>query len=423
MRLVLLTPGTGSFFCGTCVRDNALTLALRSLGHDARMVPMYLPPTLDEASGVESSPRFYGGVNVYQQQVAPVFRKTPRWLDAALDGPAALASASKRAGSTDPKDLGPLTLSMLRGEDGNQKKELDRLVSWLKNEARPDAVLLSNALLMGLGGAIKRATGARLACTLQGEDTFLDALPEPDRTASWEEVKRRSADFDALIAVSRCHADLMIARAGLPPERVHVVHNGITLDGYPTVPTAPAVPTVGFLSRMCAAKGLDTLVEAFCLLGKRHPGVRLAIAGAQTPGDRAFVAAQEARLKSAGLRDRASFHPNLDRAEKINFLKSLSVFSVPALYGESFGLYLLEALAAGVPVVQPRHAAFPEVLAATGGGLLYDDLTPAGLASALESLLTDPTRATKLGREGQANVHQNFSVERMAQEVAKVLNK
>ena len=420
MRLVLLTPGTGSFFCGTCVRDNALTLALRTLGHDARLVPMYLPPALDEASGAESSPLFYGGVNVYLQQVAPLFRKTPRWLDAVLDGPGALGQAAKRAGSTDPKDLGPMTVSMLRGEDGHQKKELDRLTAWLKNEAKPDVVLLSNALLLGLGGQIKRETGALVGCTLQGEDTFLDALPEPDRTAAWQEVEKRARDFDALIAVSRYHADLMAARANLPIEKVHVVHNGITLDGFPETRTLPETPTIGFLSRMCPPKGLHTLVDAFCLLAKTHPTVRLAVGGAQTQGDLVYVGEQQEKLRKAGLSERASFHPNLDREEKIAFLSGLSALSVPALYGESFGLYLLEALAAGVPVVQPRHGAFPEVLGATGGGILYDDLTPTGLADALGALLADPARRLALGAEGRMNVRERFSVERMAREVSRV---
>jgi glycosyltransferase involved in cell wall biosynthesis len=430
-----LTPGTGSFFCGTCLRDNALALALRRLGHDAEMVPMYLPPTLDEASAAGSSPLFYGGINVYLQQASPLFRKTPRWLDSLLDSPGALAGAARKAGMTRAKDLGPMTLSMLQGEDGHQQKELSRLCRWLQSE-QPDVVILSNALLMGLGGKIKEASGAKLACTLQGEDTFLDALPEPYRTQSWDEVSRRAQVFDAFIAVSRYHGDLMSKRASLPLEKVHVVHNGISLEGYTNSPLperrlvglgegesdegALRVRAVGFLARMCAAKGLHLLVDAFCLLGKRLPEVRLAIAGAQTAGDRAYVEEQREKLRKAGLLERASFHPNLDRDEKIRFLRSLTVFSVPALYGESFGLYLLEALAAGVPVVQPDHAAFPEVLAATGGGVLFDPPTAESLSDALESLLTDPERARRLGEEGRARVLEKFSVDAMAREVGRI---
>lgn len=433
MRYVLLTPGTGSFFCGTCLRDNALAMALRKLGHTAEMVPMYLPPTLDEASAAESSPLFYGGINVYLQQVTPLFRKTPRWLDALMDSPGALAGAAKKAGMTEAKDLGPMTLSMLQGENGHQLKELERLVGWLAEE-KPDVVILSNALLMGLGRRIKEASGARVACTLQGEDTFLDALPEPYKTQCWEEVAHRGNDFDAFIAVSKYHADIMTRRANLPPEKVHVVHNGILLEGY-TNSEPPGTlwvtggqggtsgpPTIGFFSRMCPPKGLHLLVDAFCLLGKRMPDVRLAIGGAQTEGDIRYVDEQKAKLEKAGVLERVSFHPNLDRDEKIRFLQSLSVLSVPAMYGESFGLYLLEALAAGVPVVQPNHGAFPEVLGATGGGILFDPPTPEALADALESLLRDPEKAHALGLEGQQNVQEKFSVDVMAKNVAAVFS-
>src|SRR5947207_11201888 len=127
MRIVLLTPGTGSFYCGTCMRDNTLAQGLRKLGHDALLVPLYLPLALDEESAAEGAPLFYGGVNVYLQQKSGFFRKSPRWLDSLLDSPAAIGSAAKRAGMTDPSTLGDLTLSMLRGEEGKQKKELERL--------------------------------------------------------------------------------------------------------------------------------------------------------------------------------------------------------------------------------------------------------------------------------------------------------
>ncbi|MGC4042757.1 MAG: glycosyltransferase family 4 protein [Armatimonas sp.] len=420
MRYVLLTPGTGSFFCGTCLRDNALAMALRKLGHTADMVPMYLPPTLDEASAAESSPLFYGGINVYLQQASPLFRKTPRWLDALVDSPGALAGAAKRAGMTEAKDLGPMTLSMLQGENGHQLKELERLADWL-GEEKPDVVILSNALLMGLGKRIKEASGAQVACTLQGEDTFIDALPEPYKTQSWEEITRRASDFDAFIAVSQYHADLMTRRANLPKEKVHVVHNGILLEGY-SAPEPMGTQTIGFLSRMCPAKGLHLLVDAFCLLGKRMPDVRLAIGGAQTAGDIRYVEEQKAKLEKAGVLERVSFHPNMDRDEKIQFLRSLTVFSVPALYGESFGLYLLEALAAGVPVVQPNHAAFPEVLGATGGGVLFEPYTPEVLANTLEELLKAPEKARTLGAEGRKSVFEKFSVDAMAKNVAAVFD-
>src|SRR5215472_522525 len=159
MRIIQLTPGTGSFYCGTCIRDNALVVALRALGQDALMVPMYLQPTLDEASGAEGAPLFYGGVNVYLQQKFGLFRKTPRWLDRLFDSPGMLEAAARRAGMTRASQLGDLTVSTLRGEEGRQVKELDRLVEWLaSSDGRADVVCLSNILLIGLARRIKAQT-------------------------------------------------------------------------------------------------------------------------------------------------------------------------------------------------------------------------------------------------------------------------
>ncbi len=127
------------------------------------------------------------------------------------------------------------------------------------------------------------------------------------------------------------------------------------------------------------------------------------------------------RLAEAGYIGETAFFPNLSRAEKLDFLGALSVFSVPANYGESFGLYLLEAQAAGVPVVQPRAAAFPEIIEATGGGVLCEPDDPKSLADAIEQLLLSPQLARALGETGRKAVFEKFSVEAMAKETLRVL--
>jgi len=422
MRVVQLTPGTGSFYCGTCLRDNALVTELRRQGHDAILVPMYLPLTLDEVPASKGEAVFYGGVNVYLQQVLPFFRKTPRWLDRLFDAPGILKAAGARAGMTSPNDLGDLTLSMLRGEDGNQTKELDRLTAWLADEGHPDVVCLSNALLIGLARRIKKATGAAVVCTLQGEDTFLDSLPERDRKAAWSTLAERAKDVDAFVAVSRYYGDLMQQRVGLSPERIHVVHNGILLDGYLPAPAPPDPPVLGYLARMCPPKRLHTLVDAYLLIRERGrlPNLKLKVAGALTPADDEYVTGLREKLTAAGLMRDAEFLPNIDRGEKIAFLRGLSALSVPATYGESFGLYIIEALAAGVPVVQPRHGAFPELIQATGGGVLCETDDPLALGIAIEELLADPAAARTIGERGRQAVLENFSVEQMTRNVVNV---
>ena len=173
---------------------------------------------------------------------------------------------------------------------------------------------------------------------------------------------------------------------------------------------------------MCREKGLDTLVEAFLLLKQRPlmQRVRLHIGGGYGSSDEPFVQSIKRRLQAEGRLQDVHFFPNVDRPGKLEFFRSLDVFSTPALYGEAFGLYVIEAMAAGVPVVQPRVASFPELVEATGGGLLCEPANPKALADALEQLLLDPAEARKMGERGQTAVRQRFSLERMASEIVTV---
>jgi glycosyltransferase involved in cell wall biosynthesis len=315
---------------------------------------------------------------------------------------------------------------MLRGEDGKQARELDELIAWLKQYRYPDVICLSNALLIGLARRLKAELQTSVVCTLQGEDSFLDSLPEPHRAACWQTVAERAAEVDLFIAPSRYFGDLMRDRLKLPAEKVRVVFNGINLKGYARTPaenpaprlTQHAAPVLSYFARMCKKKGLDTLVEAFILLKQRGrvPRLKLHIGGSCGPGDEAFVKTLRRRLAQAGCIGETSFWPNLNRSEKIHFYRSLSVFSVPTRYGEAFGLYVIEALAAGVPVVQPRSGAFPELIEATGGGVLCEPGDPRTLADAIEPLLLDPKQASALGEAGRKAVFEKFSAEAMAAE-------
>jgi glycosyltransferase involved in cell wall biosynthesis len=404
------------------MRDNALVNALRHLGHDAVLVPMYLPMMLDEKKATPEAPLFFGGINVYLQQKSAIFRHTPRWIDKIFDSAAALSSAAKRVGMTRPSELGDLTISMLQGEEGKQAKEVERLMAWMKTE-RPDAVILSNALLLGVARRVKRETPAAVICTFQGEDSFLDSLPEPDRTKAWKTLEERAGDCDAFISVSRYYADVVCNRIRIPRERMNVVYNGIDLSGYSPRVSAPSPHVLGFLAHLTPVKGLETLIDAYILLRSRGsvPNLQLSVAGSANSADQPFVHAMKQKIDSARLSEDTKFLTNLNRAEKIEFLRGLSVLSVPATYGEAFGLYLLEAWAAGVPVVQPRSGAFPELLADSGGGLLCEPDDPKSLADSIETLLLDPVKAAEMGARGRASVLERYSVESMARGVAAIL--
>ena len=426
MNLTLLTPGTGYFYCGTCLRDHMLTRELRRLGHEALMVPLYLPLVLEtDARDTEAYGPFMGGINLYLQQTSPLFRRTPRWIDRLLDSRALLRWASRRTGMTRARDLGRITISMLQGEEGRQVKELNRLVHWLEREHRGGVVCLSNCLLAGLARQIRKRLGVPVICTLQGEDSFLDGLEQPYRDQAWQILADRCVEIDAFISVSRYYGDLMTRRLGLAPERVHVVLNGIDLEGFGPADKPPTPPVLGYLARMCPAKGLGTLVDAFLILKRSDPlrNLKLHIGGAVTRPDEPFVRSLQQRLEGAGLLPDVTITPNLDRRAKLALLRNLSVFSVPATYGEAFGLYVLEALASGVPTVQPRHGAFEELLGATGGGMLCEPDDPAALARAIEDLLHDEDRRRALAEQGRTNVLEHFGADRMARQVAEICTK
>jgi glycosyltransferase involved in cell wall biosynthesis len=368
---------------------------------------------------------FFGGINVYLQQKSGFFRRTPRWLDRLFDSAWMLSSAARRAGMTQPNELGELTISMLLGESGKQAKEVDRLVAWIKDEMRPDVVCLSNALLLGVARRIKRETSAAVVCTLQGEDSFLDSLPAPDRTRAWKVLEERGREVDAFISVSRYYLEVFASRVSMPIERLNVVHNGIDLEGYAARPKAPQPHVIGFLGHISPIKGLETLVDAYIRLRERGRvgNARLAIAGSANTAEQPYARRMREKLDSAGLLDSTGFYLNVDREAKIRFLQGLSVLSVPATYGEAFGLYLLEAWACGVPVVQPRHGAFPELLAETGGGMLCEPDDPVSLAERLEEMLLDPEHAASLGRQAMQVVRDRFTVDTMAKGVMNVFER
>jgi glycosyltransferase involved in cell wall biosynthesis len=419
MKVFLLTPGTGSYHCGVCMRDNALARELHRQGHDAVMLPMYLPLTLDESAASPDTPIFFGGINVYLQQKFALFRHTPRWLDSLLNHRWLLRKvAGSAASQTGGAGVGELTHSMLLGEDGKQAKELEGLIAWMEQHGKPDAVWLSTALLVGLARRIRETLSIPVLGSLQGEDSFLDGLDEPWRTRCWETLACRSADVSAFVAPSQYYGELMANRMNLAPDQVHAIPNGIDFADFTPPASPPSPPCIGYLARMIAGKGLGTVVDAFILLKKRgrFPAARLLIAGAMTAGDQAYADSLRGKLSSAGLAGDVEFHPNVSREEKAAFLRRCTLLSVPATYGEAFGLYIPEAWASGVPVVQPDCAAFPELIAATGAGKLFEPSNTESLVEQWESLLLEPELALALGRKGREAVEQHYSVAAMARQ-------
>jgi len=353
MEILQLTPGAGTMYCGNCLRDNALVAALRQLGHNVLMVPLYLPLTLDESDQSAGTPVFFSGINVYLEQQSNWFRKAPRWLHQVLARPSLLKWAARQSAKTQASSLGPLTLSMLRGEAGYQARELDDLLIWLKTQPAPDVIFLSNALLLGMARKLKRELGRPLVCMLQGEDYFLDSLPEPHRQNCWETLARCAPHADLFVAPSHYFAQVMGKRLGVPMDRIKVVYNGLNLEGFerlgaeankekpahaPVAYNPSRPPVLGYLARMCREKGLDTLVDAFIAVRGRGqvPGLKLCVVGSLGPADEPLVKDLRNRLRAAGLEADATFHPNVHRAEKLRLLHSFSVFFCACIVRRGF---------------------------------------------------------------------------------------
>jgi glycosyltransferase involved in cell wall biosynthesis len=416
--IAYLTAGGAGMFCGSCMRDNTLAAALGRLGCDVQLVPLYTPIRTDEQD-VSIDRIFFGGINVYLQQKVPGFRYLPGFLVRWLDHPRIINGVARFGIQTSGRQLGKLTLAVLRGDHGPLRGEVERLVDWLAGNVRPQLVNLSNLLIAGCVPAIKRRLDVPVLVTLQGDDLFLEELPEPYQSQARDELRRLAAEVDGFLVFSRYYAEFMADCLQTPRERFHIVPMGIKVDDYRAIERSEAAgnrPTVGYLARLCRAKGLHLLTDAFLRL-RQLPGTahaRLHVAGWLPATDRKFAEAEFARLRDAGVGDDFRYWGVLERDEKLAFLQSVDVLSVPTTYREPKGIFVLEALASGVPVVQPAHGAFPELLAATGGGVLVPPNDAAQLAQTLHDLLVDHAARLELARQGRERVLGDFNADRMA---------
>jgi glycosyltransferase involved in cell wall biosynthesis len=416
MKIACITAGAGRMYCGSCLRDNALAAALLDAGQDVLLVPTYTPTRTDEIN-VSMHRVFLGGINIYLQQNFPVFRKSPNILDRVLDFKPLLNLVTRLGISVDPTDLGNLAVSMLRGTKGFLKKEILKLVRFLE-EISPEIINLPNSMLISLAPAIKAEMKVPICCTLQGEDLFLESLRQPYRNESLQLIRENAVHVDAFIAVSHYGARSMAGYLGIDPKKIHVVPLGIKFDGFQRTTATESEPfTIGYLARISPEKGLHFLCEAYRRLRSRNdlPPSRLWAAGYLAPEQKSYLAEIRHNLDSWGLSSQFHYHGELDRRSKVNFLKDMSVFSVPEIYNDPKGLFLLEAMACGIPVVQPRRGAFTEIVEATGGGLVVEPDNPDALAQGFIDLWKDPARRAALGASGYQGVREHYSAAHMAQ--------
>lgn len=423
MKILQIIPGSGgSFYCGNCLRDSKFYASLKQLNHEVVKLPMYLPLFDDKYAMKGEVPVFYGAVSLYLKQNYKLFRNMPTGLRKFFDSGPMLRLASKFAGSTRSEGLEDMTVSMLLGEDGDQSEELERMAEWIEQHYKPDIIHISNALLLGLVHRLKKIPGVKIVCSLQDEDVWVDNMHENYREKVWKLMGEKALETDLFISVSHYFTDLSVSRMKLPREKIRMIPLGVDpVDYRPTnVVSRPRV--IGFISRQSKCNGLDILAEAFILLKQKtgFDDVKLLITGGLTGDDKAFNRNLKKSFKKAGVYEQVEYREHFDGDDRLDFFDSISTLSVPVRNGEAFGIYLTEAMASGVPVVQPSAGAFTEIVKKSQAGLLYEPNTPEALAEKLEELLSDKALIEKLSKNAVESAKNHYNINRLAEELIAV---
>jgi len=422
MKIVNIVPGFGgTFYCGNCLRDSGYTHSLVKLGHDAIMLPIYLPLNMEHGVEENTTPIFYGAVNVYLKQNFKFLRHMPKWMESLFNSSFMLNFAAKQAGSTRTDGLEEMTISMLKGKDGNQNQDLQELIDFLQEHEQPDVVHLSNALLLGLARQIKKQLKIPVVCSLQDEDVWVDAMKDHYKKIVWDLMSERGEDVDAFIAVSDYYAKEMKDKMRIPDEKMHIIPIGLETDLYPYAKPVSHPPTIGYISRMYEEHGFGLLIDAFIQL-KKDPDfkdVLLKLSGGYTADDKRYVRQQLKKLKNAGISEDVEIIEDYQAEHRYRFFHQVSILSVPVLKGEAFGTYQLESMSCGVPLVQPELGAFPEIIEQTAG-FTYSPNNPEALADKWKKVLKDPEAILKMSEKGRKAVLNKFEIDKVSGQVLKV---
>jgi phosphatidylinositol alpha-mannosyltransferase len=227
-------------------------------------------------------------------------------------------------------------------------------------------------------------------------------------------IRTATEKINGWIAVSEAARSTLVRHLG---GDAVLIPNGVTISRYEKAEPLPGWPgpggAIGFLGRMDEPrKGLPLLLRAFETVGVERPDLRLLIAG---PGDQVEVAAKV----PAALRDRVVLLGQVSEAVKVQVYHSVDVFCAPNTGGESFGIVLAEAMAAGAPIVASDLDAFRRVLRGGRAGELFASGDTDDLASAIGRLLDDPERRAALSAAASAAVR-DYDWPKIAKDVEQV---
>jgi glycosyltransferase involved in cell wall biosynthesis len=426
MKIVYLITGSGgSFYCGNCYRDMIYLRAIRKVpGISASAIPLYLPPDGTSIETGLDKNVFFGAISMYLREKVPLFRNMPVFIEKLVDSSPMLKMAARRAGTTRTEGLEEMTLNMIKGENAFPAKELQRLVDYLTMDGKPDIIHLSNALIIGLARRIKKKLDVKIVCSLLNEDDWIDEMAEPYQSGAWKLISKEASYVDAFLTPSIYYKDLFIAKTGISEENFHVIPLGIDTGVLTKIEKKENYPSIGYFCRINSQNGFDKLVDAFIELKKGNdlPGLTLHVSGGYTGDDKPFIADQIRKIKTNGLKSFVRIYPEFHGNSKQEFFSNIDVMSVPVRKHDGYGLYILEANAAGIPVVQPATGAFPEIIARTMGGITYSPDTVYELSDNLLKILKDNDLRYRLGKQGKEKVLTVLSLEKMSLELSKVYN-
>jgi len=426
MKIVYLITGSGgSFYCGNCYRDMIYLRAIRKVkGIEATAIPLYLPPDETNTESGLDKHVFFGAISMYLREKVPFLRNMPAFLDKVFDSRPMLKMAATRAGTTRTEGLEDMTLSMIKGENAFPEKELQRLIKYLTKDGKPDIIHLSNALIIGLARQLKKRMNVKIVCSLLNEDDWLDEMVEPYQTKAWKMISQEAANIDAFITPSNYYKNLFISKTGVPDNHFHIIPLAVNAADLTDIKSGNQYPALGYFCRINYQNGFDKLVDAFIELkaGNSLPGLTLHISGGFTGDDKPFIAKQIKKLKSQGLKSSVRLYSEFQGKSKQKFFSNIDILSVPVRKYDGYGLYILEANTAGVPVVQPSTGAFPEIIGKTVGGITYSPDTTSELASNLLKLFKDDTLRKQLGENGRKNVEKELSLDKMSAGLSEVYN-
>lgn len=425
MKIVYIITGSGgSFYCANCYRDMLYVRAIRKVpGVKASAIPLYLPP--DETTGSEDGfdkNVFFGAISMFLREKVRFLRNMPAIFDKFLDSKLFLKLAAKQAGTTSVEGYEDLTINMIEGDNAFRKAEVDRLVAYLMKDGKPDIIHLSNALILGIARQLKKRMDVKIVCSLLNEDDWIDDMAEPFRSKAWNMIAREAEYVDYFVTPSIYFREFFKSKTKVNGENIAVIPLAFDPEFEDITRPDREPSAIGFFNRVSDHNGFDKLVDAFIELKKQDavPGLTLNVCGGYTGTDREFIARQIKKIREHGMEKSVKIYPEFQGNSKLEFFQDVDLISVPVRKLDGYGLYVLEANAAGVPVLMPATGGFPEIIEKTGGGIVYSPDTVEELTANLYKLLKDKKLLASLGARGSKRVRSELSLDVMAKGLSEI---